>query len=365
MPADLRSHVPPWHPGEPSSIIRPADRTIAGRVTGNQTRQTGTGNRIVSSKQQSGRTLGRLGVAASVATFALIVLGGIVRISGSGLGCGDDWPLCNGQWFPPLDLPTLIEYGHRLAALLVSALVGAVALVAWMVWRRGSEPTAGTGTGSRVLGLAVLAVVLLVVQILLGAVTVWLELPPASVIIHLGTAMLLLATLIVLTSETYGSGRVRLEDRAARLASWTAAATLAVVLLGALTANLDAGYACQGFPLCNGAILPASWRNPLVLSHWAHRTAAYGLVAWCLTLPFVITRRRPSDPGLRRPARITAMTALLQLAVGAAMVLMHLPGELRAVHVGLGAAVFIAAVRLAWAARYPVSGQPTDSSSAT
>jgi heme A synthase len=319
----------------------------------------------VNSNQQLRRTLGRLGVTASIATFALIVLGGIVRITGSGLGCGDDWPLCNGQLFPPLDLPTLIEYGHRLAALLVSAFVGAVALVAWMVWRRGSDTATGTGAGSRLLRLAVLAVVVLVVQILLGAVTVWLELPPAAVIVHLGTAMLLLATLIVLTSETYGSGRRRSEDRAVRIAFWTAVATLAVVLLGALTANLDAGHACQGFPLCNGAIVPASGGNPLVLSHWAHRMAAYGLVAWFLVLPFVITRSRPSDPGLRRPARIAAITAFLQLAVGAAMVLMNLPGELRAVHVGLGAALFVAAVSLAWEARYPALGQPTDSSSAT
>ncbi len=319
----------------------------------------------MSSNQQLRRTLGRLGAAASIATFALIVLGGIVRISGSGLGCGDDWPLCNGRLFPPLDLPTLIEYGHRLTALLVSALVGAVVLVAWMVWRRGSGTTNGTGAGSRLLRLAVLAGVLLVVQILLGAVTVWLELPPASVILHLGTAMLLLAALIVLTSETYGSGRGRLEDRATRLAFWTAAATFAVILLGALTANLNAGHACQGFPLCNGSIFPSSGGNPLVHTHWTHRVAAYGLVAWCLALPFVITRNRPSDPGLRRPARITAMTALMQLIVGAAMVLMNLPGELRAVHVGLGAAVFVAAVQLAWEARYPASGQPIDSSSAT
>lgn len=319
----------------------------------------------MSPNQQLRRTLGRLGVVASIATFALIVLGGIVRISGSGLGCGDDWPLCNGQLFPPLDLPTLIEYGHRLAALLVSAFVGAVALVAWMVWRRSSDTISGTGSGSRLLRLAVLAVILLAVQILLGAVTVWLELPPASVILHLGTAMLLLATLIVLTNETYGSGRERLEDRAAGLASWTTAASFAVILLGALTANLDAGHACQGFPLCNGAIFPTSGGNPLIHAHWAHRLAAYGLVAWCLALPSVITRSRPSDPGLRRPARITGMTALLQLVVGAAMVLMNLPGELRAVHVGLGAAVFVAAVRLAWEARYPASGQPTDSSSAT
>ena len=69
-------------------------------------------------------------VAAAVATFLLIVFGGIVRITGSGMGCGDDWPLCNGHLIPPMDLPTMIEYGHRLAALFVAGLVVAVAGVA-------------------------------------------------------------------------------------------------------------------------------------------------------------------------------------------------------------------------------------------
>jgi cytochrome c oxidase assembly protein subunit 15 len=259
----------------------------------------------------------------------------------------------------------MIEYGHRLAALLVSGFVGAVALLAWIIRRRSTEASSVSGSGVRLWRLAMLAAVLLVIQILLGAITVWLDLPPAPVITHLVTAMLLLATLIVLTSETYGPGRAQVHDGAVRLAWWTAVAALVVVLLGALTANLEAGPACQGFPLCNGAIIPSSNGNPLVHTHWAHRVAAYGLVAWCLVLPSMITRRRPTDPGLRRPALIMAIVVILQLAVGAAMVLMNLPTDLRATHVGLGAAVFVAAVRLVWLARYPEPAQTIDSSSAT
>ena len=99
----------------------------------------------------------------------LIVLGGVVRITGSGMGCGDHWPRCDGEWFPPLDLPTLIEIGHRWAAALVSLLVLAVALVAWR--RHRAEPRAPRRRPPSPL-------VLLVVQVLLGAVTVKLALPP-------------------------------------------------------------------------------------------------------------------------------------------------------------------------------------------
>ncbi|MCH7779099.1 MAG: COX15/CtaA family protein, partial [Gemmatimonadetes bacterium] len=56
-----------------------------------------------------------LAFVASGASYLLIVLGGWVRISGSGLGCGDDWPLCNGRIIPQLsDMATLIEWAHRL-----------------------------------------------------------------------------------------------------------------------------------------------------------------------------------------------------------------------------------------------------------
>lgn len=300
------------------------------------------------------RTLGRVAVTASVATFALIVFGGIVRITGSGMGCGDDWPLCNGRLIPPMDLPTMIEYGHRLAALVVAALVIAVALLARVVRGRAPGVAEGrTGEASRLSRLGTVAVVLLAVQILLGAVTVWLELPPTSVILHLGAAMLLLATLVVVAAEAYAPGRAARSDGASRMAWWTAVAGFVVVLLGGLTANLDAGFACQGFPLCNGEWMPAG--NPLVHTHWTHRLAAYGLAGWCLALPLMLSRRRPADVRLRRTGTLAAATVVVQIVVGAAMVLQQLEGSLRATHVGLGAAVFVALVVLAWRAKYPSS----------
>src|ERR687886_362253 len=69
------------------------------------------------------RLLRRLAWTGAVLAFGLIVLGGVVRITGSGMGCGDHWPRCDGRWLPPLDLPTLIEIGHRWAAALVSLVV--------------------------------------------------------------------------------------------------------------------------------------------------------------------------------------------------------------------------------------------------
>ena len=117
---------------------------------------------MTAAQQDTTRLLRRLAWSGSGLALCLIVLGAVVRISGSGLGCGEHWPRCNGRWFPPLDLPTLIEIGHRWAAALVSLVVLAVAAVAWARHRR--EPA--------LRGPATLAAVLLVVQVLLGAVTV-------------------------------------------------------------------------------------------------------------------------------------------------------------------------------------------------
>src|SRR5207247_8896545 len=74
------------------------------------------------------RRFRRLAWAAAACTYLLIVLGAVVRVTGSGLGCGEHWPRCHGRWFPPLnDIGTLIEWNHRLFAGLVSVLVAAVA----------------------------------------------------------------------------------------------------------------------------------------------------------------------------------------------------------------------------------------------
>src|SRR5258708_14836055 len=115
---------------------------------------------------------------AAASAYLLIVLGAVVRISGSGMGCGDHWPLCNGHLFPPLDdIRTVIEWSHRLVAGVVSILV--VALVT-LDWRRAWP-----------------ALALLILQILLGAVTVKTEPKPGLVILPLAAARPLRAAVIL------------------------------------------------------------------------------------------------------------------------------------------------------------------------
>lgn len=278
-----------------------------------------------------------IAMAAAIATYLLIVLGGWVRITGSGMGCGDHWPLCNGRLIPPMDVPTLIEWSHRLVAALVSVLV--VSLGAWSFVRRRAPEWRRRAR----YGLA--AVSLLVVQVLLGAITVWLELPPTSVILHLGTAMLLLAVLLLAALGAPDGPRPASVDGRARMGTWLAVLTGGVVLLGALVANLGAAAACQGFPLCNGSFIPGGgWRIHL---HWTHRLTAYAAVVGIVVLPWI-------GPGRARgTAWLAVVLAVAQVAVAAVMVTRLLPGELQAAHLALGTALFAALVAHAFRLRRP------------
>src|ERR671922_861191 len=109
----------------------------------------------------------RLAFVTAFFAYLQIALGGVVRVSGSGLGC-PDWPLCHGRLLPPLNVHAIIEYSHRTTASLTSLLVVLTALAAWLMWRQRRD----------ILIPATVAFGLLVVQVVLGAITVRLELPP-------------------------------------------------------------------------------------------------------------------------------------------------------------------------------------------
>jgi heme A synthase len=297
------------------------------------------------------RAWSRLTWTSAAATFFLIAFGGFVRISESGMGCGDDWPLCNGQVLPDMSFATSIEFGHRVVAAIVALLVVAVAVTA-SKWSAPGDPL-----WTRLKRAANLAVVLVVIQVMLGAVTVWWELPPTTVILHLGTAMLLMALLIVsaLAAGASDSGRsMKMSDSASGALLWTAVYGFLVVVAGGLVANLDAGHACQGFPACNGSWMPAD--NPLMHVHWGHRLLAYVLFVWALFLPRFVKKRRVGDRGAFRVALTAAVLVVLQVVIAAGMVSMSLPAWMRATHVALGAAVFGSLVWLAWTVARPVEG---------
>ena len=292
------------------------------------------------------RTIRNLAFVTAGLSYLLIVLGGVVRVTGSGLGCGDDWPLCNGRIIPPLDdMATLIEWGHRLVALGVSLLVVALAGIAFL--RRDEAGVAGPGGPLRP---AQLAVLLIVVQVMLGAITVWLELPPSAVVLHLSVAMGLVAVLVIAGLRAAGRQPAGGDARIWRSALAALGLGGLAVLLGGLTANLGAAGACIGFPLCSGELWPGESNGGLAHIHWTHRLVAYALTLHLVGVVTALVRRR-APAGVRWAAIAALGITLLQVVVAAAMMWSILQPHWRAAHVAAGSAVWVALVVLAWLAK--------------
>src|ERR1700704_4703902 len=128
----------------------------------------------------------RLAVVTALFAYLQIALGGVVRVSGSGLGC-PDWPLCNGRPYPPADAHAIIEYSHRAVGSVTGVLIIATVAMAWVVWRTRRPVVAWLATAS-LIGV--------VGEGLLGAGVVANDLASWLVLIHLGLAMIILGFLV-------------------------------------------------------------------------------------------------------------------------------------------------------------------------
>ncbi len=222
----------------------------------------------------------RVALGAIILTVGLITLGGVVRITGSGMGCGDHWPLCNGRIFPNLaDRLEVIEWSHRWVASLLSATILGFAVVGWT--RHRHEP--------RLRNPATLALGLLVLQVLLGALTVKLLTAAPAVVIHLSNAMLLLSVLVVALLRALNPEPIDILPRA-RVHLATAVVGFLTIVMGAFVANYDAGVYCLGFPLCGGELTPPA--TGLGQIQYVHRLFAFAFAALAIA-SFLYARRRP------------------------------------------------------------------------
>jgi protoheme IX farnesyltransferase len=281
------------------------------------------------------KTFRILSVATALVTYALVVLGGVVRVSGSGLGC-PDWPLCHGRLLPPLNVHAIVEYSHRTTASLTSALVVLTAVFAWALWRRRGD----------IVVPASFAVLLLIVQIALGAITVQLELPPMIVLAHLATAMALLGAVSVTAVSALLPERADGHDPTSALwARMAAAATFVLIVSGSLVVGSGASAACNAWPLCGGGFSLVFDGPPSI--QILHRAIA-GLVGVLLVVSMLIVlRRHGREPAVRRTIGLTLAALAFQVAVGAAVVTLRLPPLLRALHLALAGAVWVGSVVLA------------------
>lgn len=288
-------------------------------------------------KHEHSRLFASLALTTVVLTIGLIVFGAVVRVTDSGLGCGNDWPLCNGTIFPPLDNVTAwIEWLHRLFAALIGLFGLATLAIAIRAYRTRRR---------HVLVATSVAAVLFLIQSALGALVVVLELPPTMVTLHLGVAMLLVGALLVaLLLVAYRPTVKTPRDRFSTLAYVTTALSLVIILTGALVRGRGATLACIDWPLCNGAIIPLG-QGELALVHMLHRYAVVGLGIALGLLVWLAFTQRPA-PIVRNLAVASLVVYLMQAGVGALYVFSAAAPLWGAAHVMLAAMTWALLVSL-------------------
>jgi cytochrome c oxidase assembly protein subunit 15 len=294
--------------------------------------------------------LHRFSVFTAGSTLLLILAGGLVTSTGSGLAV-PDWPLSYGTIFPPMVGGIFYEHGHRMVAAFVGLLT--IVLTAW-VWRQDPEGWV------RYVSLAALGAVLL--QGLLGGLTVLYLLPTPLSVAHalLGqTFFCLVVGIALFTSPAWRtSARPLLESRGFPL--WKAALTTTVVIyvqlfLGAWMRHTEAGLAIPDFPLAFGRWIPPIWsleadpHAPFPIStetlrlrvglHFAHRVWALVVAASAVWVAVRVIRRHADRRELAYPAGIMLGLIPLQIAMGAMIVWTQKEIAVSTLHVGVGAAV--------------------------
>ncbi|HVR69227.1 MAG TPA: COX15/CtaA family protein [Vicinamibacteria bacterium] len=268
-------------------------------------------------------------VATCASTLVLIFIGGLVTSTGSGLAV-PDWPLSYGMLMPPMVGGVFYEHGHRMAATFVGLLTLVLA-----VWTARREPRAGV----RKLAWGALAAV--VVQGLLGGLTVIFLLPTSVSVLHACLAQAFFCLTIALalaTSREWIEAGPPAEDVASvRTAAGLATTVVfAQLLLGALMRHTGAGLAISDFPLALGRVVPPLDSAPVTL-HFLHRVGAVAVVAAALWL--ARQARRSRDRRFSRPATLLLVLVALQVGLGAATVLTGKAVLPTTAHVATGAAV--------------------------
>jgi heme A synthase len=273
----------------------------------------------------------RLALLAVALTFLLVIVGGIVRISDSGLGCGpegsgtDGWPLCGGRVVPLIDMNMVVEYSHRLLAGALAIVIGILALTAWRRYR-DNRALVRVSAG---------AFCLVLFQAALGGLTVEKGLKEELVATHLGIAMLQIGLLILLAylaraaapaSYSVDTGPERSYPRSPSGATRALAIAATAAVLGTIVAGgymsaselhgtpekglgADVHTACgTDFPSCGGEFLPFGRSRELDI-HLTHRAFMYVATTLILSLFVAVMWQRRRRAGGIDPALVLASVA--------------------------------------------------------
>lgn len=270
-------------------------------------------------------TIKRLAFLSILLTYFLIVFGGYVASSNSGMGCGPEWPLCNGEVIPDLKGATLIEFMHRV----IGALLG---LLTFLLFLKMIRSKADHTTRS----VAFFMFFLLTIQVLFGAIVVIWDLPSLIITIHLLIAMIFLATIIWIWRNAEKTN-INRQQSTPIIKHLTILFVLVILTLGfgAYIKHQTYGLAC-GWLGCRQSFLPTSL--PEVLQT-IHRGLGIVTAIYILLLTYWAFIKKWGS-GLQKRLLLCAVTVLLQLAMGIVVILTSLDISWAVLHLAVGTAMF-------------------------
>jgi protoheme IX farnesyltransferase len=298
----------------------------------------------------------KLAIAATAVTFALIGVGGLVRASGSGAGCGTSWPFCQGV--DPLSYHAIVEQSHRLFALASVVLVGIMAYQAFRHYRRVRSIFRGS----------MAAAFLVVAQAALGGVVVKGDLHAGLVTAHFATAMLLAGVLAYVTVSAFlpepGVRGGKPRSGFAWLTALTAVATFALLLVGAYVRGQNAGQAFPDWPLMNGKLVPQL--GGVLTTMFLHRVLAASVFVLVLYTAVRAWTMSPRHKGLIAFSTLAVGLFAVQIMLGAALVWSRLAPAAKVAHVVVSSLAWGSLVALATTSRRPraaATAEETDNAS--
>lgn len=261
------------------------------------------------------RSLKWFASATTLAMLFVLIGGALVTKTGSGMGCGRSWPLCNGQWVPDDITPELvIELSHRLVSGLAGIMVLILSIWAWRA----------VGHVRETKFLAVVSFIFLVLQGLIGAAAVVWGQSDFVLALHFGISLISFAAVLLLTllifeiDKRFSAASLNL-DRPMRFHIYGIIIySYIVVYTGALVRHTNASLACPSWPLC-----AKSRPFPMQFHEWVqmgHRLAAAVIIVWIAAATVHAIRHYRGQPVIYYGWIIALLLALAQMATGALVV---------------------------------------------
>jgi heme a synthase len=285
-----------------------------------------------------------LAAVTAISGYLQIGLGGLVRVSGSGLGC-PDWPTCHGKLYPPLTFHGIVEYTHRANGALLGLLVILVVVAGFWLGRDRAKDL-------RWLALATLLTV--IGEGLLGWQVVANLLAPSLVMIHLAIALVILALMVgiyILSGPAPAAGP---GASFGRLALGGAVLTFLLQLTGSAVVATDADLVCKSWPLCGGGF--AFDLSGVAGFDVLHRVFAGVVGVYLLYLLALAIRRHGSTPGVAAIAWGTLTLLVVQVALGAGVAVTNEVAWIQAAHILVASAIWAGVAALAVIGLRPAAG---------